>query len=312
MFRIISTFLLVFVLSACADRGLTPGEGYVDVEGGRIWYRIVGAGNETPLLLLHGGPGAPSYYLNPLDQVSADRPVIFYDQLGAGRSDRPTDKSLWRVDRFVDEVVAIREALGLKEIHILGHSWGSMLAMEYMLTEPDGVRSLILASPALSVRRWAEDAERLIAQLPEDMQQAIAQHEAAGTTADPAYQAATMEYYKRYLSRSDPWSPDLLKTFDHLNAEIYTYMWGPAEFTATGTLQNYERENDLGSLDLPVLFTTGRYDEATPKSVRHYHSLVPGSRIVIFEDSAHMTMLDEPKAYADAVRQFLNEVDRVH
>ncbi len=166
MLRIITVGLLMVVFSACADKGLSPSEGYVDVEGGRVWYRIVGSGNETPLLLLHGGPGAPSYYLNPLEQVSVDRPVIFYDQLGAGRSDRPTDTSLWRIDRFISELESIREALGLEELHILGHSWGSMLAVDYMLTEPDGVRSLILASPALSVRRWAEDADRLIAQMP--------------------------------------------------------------------------------------------------------------------------------------------------
>lgn len=310
MSRFVWGFLLVLVLAACGDRGLAPGEGYVEVEGGRVWYRIAGSGNETPLLLLHGGPGAPSYYLNPLEQVAADRPVIFYDQLGAGRSDRTSDQALWRVDRFVNELAAIREALGLEEVHILGHSWGSMLAMEYMLTKPGGVRSLILASPVISVKRWAEDAERLVAELPEDMQQAIADHHAAGTTDDPAYQAATMEYYRRHLSRSDPWSPDLLKSFEQLNAEIYTYMWGPAEFAATGTLKDFEREDELAGLDLPVLFTAGRYDEATPESVSHYHSLVPGSKAVIFENSAHMTMLDEPEAYADAVRQFLNDVEQ--
>ena len=114
------------VISACADKRLSPGEGFIDVEGGRVWYKIVGTGNEVPLLLLHGGPGAPSYYLNPLEKVSVDRPVIFYDQLGAGRSDRPTDESLWRMDRFIGELVSVREALGLKEVHILGHSWGSM------------------------------------------------------------------------------------------------------------------------------------------------------------------------------------------
>ena len=202
MSRFVGGFLLVLVLAACGDRGLAPGEGYVEVEGGRVWYRIVGSGNETPLLLLHGGPGAPSYYLNPLEQVAADRPVVFYDQLGAGRSDRPSDQSLWRVDRFVSELAAIREALGLEEVHLLGHSWGSMLAMEYLRTEPQGMRSLILASPVMSVKRWAEDAEKLIAELPEDMQQAIEHHQAAGTTDDPAYQAATMEYYR---GTADAW-----------------------------------------------------------------------------------------------------------
>jgi len=309
MLRLFSVIFVIVVLSACGDKGLTPGEGYVDVEGGRVWYRIVGSGSEVPLLLLHGGPGAPSYYLNPLEQVSVDRPVIFYDQLGAGRSDRPTDASLWTVDRFVNELAEVREALGLDNVHILGHSWGSMLAIDYMLRKPEGVQSLILASPALSVRRWAEDADRLIAQLPVGLQQAIEGHEAAGTTDDPEYQEATMEYYKRHLSRSDPWSEDLQLAFENLNPDIYGLMWGPSEFTATGTLKNYEREDVLPSLDLPVLFTVGRYDEATPETVQYFQGLVPGSKIAIFENSAHMTMLDEPQSYTDAVRQFLNEVD---
>lgn len=309
MWKWISIVLLIAVLPACGDNGLNPHEGYVDVEGGRVWYRVVGSGNETPLILLHGGPGAPSYYLNPLEGVSVDRPVIFYDQLGAGRSDRPADTSLWNVDRFVRELADLRDALGLDQVHILGHSWGSMLAVDYMLTKPDGVQSLILASPALSVRRWAEDADRLVAQLPEELQRTIEKHEASGTTDDPEYQEATMAYYKRYLSRSDPWSPDLLLTFENFNTGIYGLMWGPSEFTATGVLKDYEREDVLPGLDLPVLFTAGRYDEATPETVEIYQSLVPGSKIAIFEDSAHMTMLDEPERYVDVVREFLNTVD---
>ena len=309
MLRFITVGLLMVVLSACADKGLDPGEGYIDVEGGRVWYRVVGSGNETPLLLLHGGPGAPSYYLNPLEKVAEDRPVIFYDQLGAGRSDRPTDPALWRVDRFVNELAQVREALDLHEVHILGHSWGTMLAVDYMLTNPEGVQSLILASPALSVQRWSDDAKRLIAGLPDTLQTVIERHENAGTTDDPEYQDAVMEYYKRYLSRSDPWSPDLESTFENFNFEIYGLMWGPSEFTATGSLSAYEREDVLPELDLPVLFTAGRFDEATPGTVEHFQSLVPNSRIAIFENSAHMTMLDEPEAYVDTVRNFLNEVD---
>jgi len=311
MFRSITVGLLFMVLSACTDTGLSPGEGYIAVEGGRIWYRIVGSGNETPLLLLHGGPGAPSYYLNPLERVAEDRPVVFYDQLGAGRSDRPADSALWHVDRFVNELAQVREALNLDEVHVLGHSWGTMLAVDYMLTNPQGVRSLILASPALSVQRWSEDAKRLIARLPDTLQGVIEHHESAGTTDAAEYQEAVMEYYKRYLSRSDPWSPDLETTFENFNWEIYGLMWGPSEFMATGSLKTYERENVLPELDLPVLFTAGRYDEATPETVKHFQSLVPNSRIAIFENSAHMTMLDEPEAYADTVRRFLNEIDSV-
>jgi len=312
MLRLSTIGLLIIVLSGCAAAGLNPGEGHIDVEGGRVWYRIVGSGNETPLLLLHGGPGAPSYYLTPLEMVAQDRPVIFYDQLGAGRSDKPADPTLWRVDRFVDELALVRETLNLDEVHILGHSWGSMLAVDYMLTNPKGVKSLILASPALSVRRWSEDAKRLIALLPEVIQRTIEKHEDAGTTDAPEYQEAVMEYYKRYLSVSDPWSPHLEKTSENISTEVYGLMWGPSEFAATGSLSTYERESVLPGLDLPVLFTAGRYDEATPETVGHFHNLVPNSRLVIFENSAHMTMLDEADAYIKTVREFLDDVDESH
>jgi proline iminopeptidase len=184
-----------------------------------------------------------------------------------------------------------------------------MLALDYMLTKPEGVRSLILASPVMSARRWAEDADRLLGQLPNDLQMAIRDHDAASTTDDPAYEEAMMEYYKRYFSRSDPWSPDLQRAFAELNTDLYGLMWGPSELAATGTLKDYEREEVLPNLHLPVLFTTGRYDEATPATVEHYKSLVPDSRIAIFENSAHMTMLDEPLAYVETIREFLNNVD---
>ena len=136
---------------------LAPGEGFIDVEGGRVWYEIAGSGSETPLRLLHGGPGATSGYLDPLRRLADERPVVFYDQLGCGKSDRPDDQSLWTVARFLRELQQVRDALELNEVHILGHSWGTMLAAEYMLTKPSGVKSLILASPALSIPRWLED-----------------------------------------------------------------------------------------------------------------------------------------------------------
>lgn len=304
--------LLLFaslLLAACTERGLTPGGGFIDVPGGRVWYEIVGHGNATPLLLLHGGPGWPSDYLTPLRRVSADRPVIFYDQLGAGRSDRNMNESLWRMQRFIEELETVRKSLELEEVHILGHSWGSMLAVDYMRTNPKGVKSLVLASPVMSAERWASDAKKLIEQLPFDSQYAIRTHQAAGTFSDPSYQAAKQEYYEWYLSRLRPWPPRLLDTFGKMNSTLRAHMWGGTEFELTGTLRSYEREDDLPGLDVPVLITAGRYDEVTPETARHYKDLIPGARIAIFENSAHMTMLDEPDAYADAVRGFLNEVD---
>ncbi len=310
MVSVAAAGIAIFLIACQPDRGLSPGEGYVDVPGGQVWYRIVGSGRATPLLVLHGGPGASSYYLKPLAALGDERPVVFYDQLGAGHSGAPADTTLWRVDRFVRELAQVREALGLGEVHILGHSWGSMLAVDYMLTQPTGVRSLVLASPALSARRWLRDADSLKATLPDSLQAIISHHEASGTTDAPEYQGAVMEFYRRYLARKEPWSADIDSTFAQLNTDLYGYMWGPSEFTATGTLKDYDRTDRLPELGLPVLFTAGRYDEATPSTVAFFQSQVPGAELAILEASAHLTMQDEPEEYVRIIRDFLRRVEQ--
>ncbi|MCB1624344.1 MAG: proline iminopeptidase-family hydrolase [Pseudomonadales bacterium] len=306
--RLVVLAVLV-LLGSCRSTGLEPREGFVDVPGGRVWYRIVGGGTGIPLLLLHGGPGAPSYYLNPLAALADERPVIFYDQLGAGRSDKPTDGTLWRVERFVEELRRLRTELRLDEVHILGHSWGAMLAVDYMLTKPAGVRSLILASPGLSIRRFLDDAQVLKKMLPESVQTVIAEQENAGTFDSPEYQSAVTEYYRRFLCRRDPWPDDVNQTFAEFGESVYRSMWGPSEFTATGTLRNYDRTAQLKELRLPVLLTSGKFDEVTPATAEYYQSLIPGAKLRIFENSAHLTMQDEPEAYVQAVRDFLHDVE---
>ena len=307
----------VLLLAACqSDRsvqsepGLSPGQGFIDVPGGKVWYRIVGSGDATPLLVLHGGPGAPHYYLKPLAALSDERPVVFYDQLGAGRSVSESDTSLWRIDRFVEELAQVRAALGLDEVHILGQSWGTILALEYMMTNPEGVHSIIMSSPAIDIARWLADADSLVTTLPDSLQSVIATAEAAGTFDDPAYQEAVMSFYTRYLARKLPWSADLDSSFAQFNLDLYGYMWGPSEFTATGTLKEYNGTDKLAKLDVPVLFVAGRYDEATPATVAFYQSQVPGSELAILEESAHLTMQDEPEENVRIVRDFLNGVEK--
>jgi proline iminopeptidase len=309
--RSLSALLLLAVTAtACAaPKGLEPGEGYIDVPGGRVWYRIVGGGTATPLLVLHGGPGAPSYYLKPFSALADERPVIFYDQLGAGHSDPITDTTLLTVDRFVAELAAVREALGLEEVHLLGHSWGTMLATDYLLTQPAGVRSVIFASPAISIPRWLADADTLLMTMPDSIQQAVASHEADGTFDAPEYQAAMIAYYQQFLARKLPWSADIDSTFSQLSTMVYGRMWGPSEFTATGTLQDYDRTDRLGEITIPTLFTTGEYDEARPVTVEFYRSLVPGAELAIVAGAAHLTMQDEPEENVRIVREFLRRVE---
>ncbi|MEO7652152.1 MAG: proline iminopeptidase-family hydrolase, partial [Bryobacteraceae bacterium] len=233
------------------------------------------------------------------------RPVIFYDQLGCGKSDRPADPSLWCAQRFVRELAQLREALGLERFHLLGHSWGAMLAVDYLLAGGTGVERLILASPALSIPRWMEDADRLRRLLPAGVQAVLDGHEAAGTTRSEAYDRASEEYYKRFLCRVNPTPEPMQRSHDAAGAAVYQAMWGPSEFEVTGNLRDYDRTGSLGKITTPTLFTCGRFDEATPEATAWYHSLVPGSQFVVFEQSAHMAHMEEPARYLAVLRGFL-------
>ncbi|MCK4415182.1 MAG: proline iminopeptidase-family hydrolase [Candidatus Eisenbacteria sp.] len=284
-------------------------EGFIAVDGGRVWYQIIGSGNAVPLLVLHGGPGVPHDYLEPLAGLADERPVVFYDQLGCGKSDRTQDSTLWTVERFVTEVAKVRAALELDRVHILGHSWGGTLAVDYLLTEPEGVESVILAGPYLSNRRWTEDQTRLLAAFPDSLRQVVARNEEAGTTDSEEYQAAVMAFWNRHICRLDPWPEYGLRALAGSGDDVYAFMWGASEFCCTGTLRSYERTDRLGEIAVPTLLTCGRYDETPPETVKWYQSLLPGSEMVVFEQSSHTPHMEEPDAYLKTVRDFINRVE---
>ena len=303
---------LAALLAACSPpRQPTPGDGRLPVEGGSIFYRVVGTGKGVPVILLHGGPGYTSHYLQPLTALGDDRPVILYDQLGSGRSDHSTDTTLFRTGRYVRELDSLRRALHLDRVHLYGHSWGAMLALEYLATNPKGVVSVTLASPVITTASWAADGKALVATLPDSIQKVIADHEAAGTTSSPEYQAASMAFVIRYvLGQGPPFPPEFDSAVAGYNPAVYETMWGPSEFTATGSLRNFDRSATLVGLKIPVLFTAGRNDEARPETVQRFAATVPGAEVKIFEKSAHMTMLTERQAYVAAIREFLRKHDR--
>ena len=195
---------------------------------------------KTPLLVIHGGPGFSHHYLLPLTDLAADRPVIFYDQLDSGNSARPGNPANWTVERFVAEVDAVRDALGLARLVVLGSSWGGTVAAEYAAGQPSGLVGLVLASPLISTERWIADNTAYREQLPQDVREVLDQHEAAGTTGSPEYQDATMVFYRQHLNRMDPWPEELNRAFELANLNLYTTMWGPSEFSATGTLKAYD------------------------------------------------------------------------
>lgn len=286
-------------------------EGFIGVTGGKVWYRIVGVHKKgIPLLMLHGGPGAPHDYLEPIEPLSDERPVVFYDQLGCGNSDRPKNTSLWTVERFVGEVAQVRQALKLDRVHILGQSWGALLAIDYLITKkPDGVASLILSGPLVSSSRFAADAKAYVKDLSADMQKAIHDSEVSGNFSTPEYEAAMMAYYKKHVCRLDPWPDCVNSTFEKLGQEVYNHMWGPSEFTVTGTLINYDLTGRLGEVNIPTLFTSGQYDEVPPETTKYYQSMLPGSEMVVFEGASHMHHIERQEQYLEVVRDFLKRAE---
>jgi proline iminopeptidase len=286
--------------------------GQTDVRDGRIYYDIHGEGPGVPLLVLHGGPAGGHEYMAPLaDMFAQQRPVVLYDQLGCGRSDHPDDPALWRIERFAEEVGQVREALALDSVHLLGQSFGGMLAIEYMLGRPAGVVSLVLADTASGMPLAVHGFERLKAELPDDVRAALEEGERAGSTDSPAYGQALFVYYRRHVCRLEPWPPELLGMGQSMMGNpVYQQMWGPNELTPTGNLTGWDRTDRLGEIAVPTLVTTGRYGEIVPECGEAIHAAIPGSSFVLFEQSAHLPHFEEPDRFQDVVGTFLDEVER--
>lgn len=284
-------------------------ERRVEVTGGSVWTARLGPQAGTPVLILHGGPGAASDYMHPLAERLADhRPVVVYDQLGCGRSDHPDDTSLWTVDRSVAEVDQVRAALALERCHLLGQSWGGWLAIEYMTRGTRGVERLVLASTSASIPEFMAGARGLIEELPEPHRTVLIELGAKEQYDHPDYVAAVDVFYHRHLCRADPWPEALLRSSAQMDGnQVYLTMNGPTEFDVIGRLREWDRTADLGRIDVPTLVTCGRYDEITPSCSETIARGIPDARMHVFERSAHCAHLEEPDDYARVVEAFLSE-----
>lgn len=283
-------------------------QGLMRLKWGDIWYELSGATKNAPLVVLHGGPGFPHNYLKPLSELSDVRPILFYDQFGCGKSGRSDNASLWTVERFVDELAAIIKKLGLREYHLLGHSWGTALALEYALRKPRGLKSTIMASPYFSTPLWIRDLNVHRKGMPEKTQEILDRNERAGTFYTEEFMRATEELYAKHVYRKRPHHPDYLEAARGMGIGVYNAMWGPTEFVMSGVLRDYDRTDQLKELTVPTLLTCGRWDEARPETVEFFASKIPGAQVKIFENSAHMPHLEEADLYIQAVRDFLGGV----
>jgi len=284
-------------------------EGMIDVPAGRVWYRSVGDGG-VPLLCLHGGPGMTHNYIDPLEDLADRREVIFYDQLGCGRSDKPADTSLWTVQHFVRELEVVRSALQLEHFHLFGSSWGGMLAMQYLLDyQPASVVGLLMAGSPASMPRWVEGCQELLAEMPSEVREVIERHEAQGFTSCPEYVSAVTVFYQKHLCRLQPWPTGLERTFAEMSPIVYETMNGPSEFTVTGRFRDWDVFDRLNEIKEPTLVMGGRYDEIRLDHLTEMHTAIAGSELVIFEDSGHTPFHDERALFMRTVNDFLDRVE---
>jgi proline iminopeptidase len=288
---------------------VTRQQGNVGVGAGRVWYESAGAGERT-LLLLHGGPGGNSEDLSPFLELADDGfRVVRYDQLGSWRSDQPDDHSLWQVPRFVAEVERVRQALDLKKMHLLGQSWGAFLAIEYALHHGEHLRSLTLASGAASTRECVAGMDAWRRELPQETQAVMARYEATREYDHPDYLAAMDELYSRNFCRVSPWPEPLKTASEHMAMPVYTSMWGPNEFTCTGSLIEWDRTDRLGEIAVPTLITVGEFDEVHPSCARTLHRGIAGSQLEIFAGCGHAAHLEDHERFKRVVLEFFNRVD---
>jgi L-proline amide hydrolase len=298
-------------------RQLEVTEGVLTWGERSTWYRVTGAldGARPPVVAVHGGPGATHDYLLAMADLAGDgRAVVHYDQVGNGRSSRhpDADPASWTVELFVEELARLVRHLGIdRSFHLVGQSWGGMLGPEFALAHPEGLRSLTICDSPASMELWLKAANRLRADLPDDVQATLLRHEAAGTTSDPEYTAAMQVFYDRHVCRVLPNPPEVAASFAAMAAEptVYHTMNGPSEFHVIGSLVGWSVIDRLPQLRVPTLVVAGAYDEAQPETWQPFLEHLPDVRSHVFPESSHMPHVEEPQAFLDVLGDFLRAHD---
>ncbi|AUH01344.1 alpha/beta hydrolase [Prodigiosinella confusarubida] len=290
-------------------------EGYAPYLEYQTWYRICGNlhNGMTPLVVAHGGPGCTHDYVDAFrDIAKTGRAVIHYDQLGNGRSthlpDQPAD--FWQPSLFLAELDTLLCHLGIENNYaLLGQSWGGMLGAEHAVTNPPGLKALIIANSPASMALWLQAASRLRSELPEEVQATLLAHESAGTLDSDEYKAASQVFYQRHVCRLDPWPDDVKRTFDAMDLDptVYHAMNGPTEFHVIGSMKEWTVIDRLSAIDVPVLLISGYYDEAAPEVVQPFADHIKDVEWVIFEHSSHMPHVEEREACMAKVATFLQQ-----
>lgn len=290
-------------------------EGYMPFLEYKTYYRVVGknTGNKKPLVLLHGGPGSTHNYFEVLDRIAEEdgRQLVMYDQIGCGNSYVENRPDLWNSKVWIEELIELRKHLGLDEIHLHGQSWGGMQTLEYVCNyKPEGLKSIILSSTLPASWLWAEEAQRMIAQMPQDMQDAIKKATESGDYSSPEYQAAEAEYMRQHcageVTENDP---ECLRRPKKAGRESYVVGWGPNEFTPLGTLKDYDVIDQLGDIKEPALIINGGNDLCTPYVAKFMYDRIPNSEWELFRTCRHMCFVEDNDHYVEVLKKWMNKND---
>ena len=248
-------------------------------------------------------------YLEPLEDLADRRRVIFYDQLGCGMSDRPSDTSLWNVPRFVRELVRVREALGLERLHLFGSSWGGMLSMQYVLDHQPPLESLTLCGSPASMPRWIEGCKQLLADLPPEDREEIERHEAMGWYNCQEYHRAVLTFYRRHVCKLVPWPAGWERAMAEAGYEVYNTMNGPTEFTVIGNFKDWDVMDRLGQIRVPTLIVAGEDDEARPEHMEEIHARIAGSELRILPDASHFCFYEQREEFMRTMNDWLGRAE---
>jgi len=298
---------------------ITEGFAPLSVPGAgkacQTYYKIFGElkSGVTPLIGLHGGPGATMNYLLSLADLAEAPygiPVVLYDQVGCGGStllpEKAGDVEFWTVQLFVDEFHNLLTHLGVETYDVLGHSWGSMLGLEIAVRRPAGLKRLILSSGLASMKLWEDATRRLLETLPPDIVETIRKHEKAGTFDSPEYADAMNVYNKQFVCRLDPYPPEVVATFKALeDPTVYGTMEGPSEFTITGSLKTWDIIPQLPKINVPILITNGTYDEAADSVIAPVWKVLPRVKWFTFPSSSHMAQWEERAKFMEVIGGYL-------
>jgi proline iminopeptidase len=282
----------------------------------RVWTRRVGTNPDLKVLLLHGGPGATSEFYECFDTWLPRAGVEYYhyDQLGSYRSDQPDDPSLWNLDRFVDEVEQVRQALGLDSGNfvLLGQSWGGLLAMEYALHHQEHLKGLVISNMMSSCRLYNEYAENvLMPSMDQDALAEIKRFEAEGKTDDPRYEELLIEHHYVYHLCRIPladWPDPVTRGLGHINPKIYVPMQGPSELGLSGSLEDWDRSADLKDINVPALVIGATHDTMDPDHMRWMSEQLPQGRFLLCPDGSHASQFDDPGHYFPGLLDFLGSL----